>query len=101
MAQDPNPNPETHPASSSATCSVERTSRSVIEHKLLTTLEDGNTVAAIMSKQDLEDIIFAIDTHFGLGKQRMTRLRGMADGFRQLHREAFPPNGELKHGEDK
>jgi len=39
---------------------VERTTRTVIEHKLLTALEDGNTVAVLLSKQDLQDMIGAL-----------------------------------------
>ncbi len=84
-------------------CSVERTSRQVIERKLLTALEDGNTVAALFSKQDLEDIIaalrgYVLGDRFGdvvhgdkiSWKAHMDRRRALAEGMEQLLREAFP-----------
>lgn len=83
-----------------APCSVERTNRTVIEHKLLTSLEDGNTVAALLSKQDLEDLIAALYGYV-LSETKgneisweahMKRRRILADGLSQLLREAFPPN---------
>lgn len=81
-----------------APCSVERTKRSVIEHKLLTALEDGNTVAALFSKQDLEDIIAAL-LGYEIGEWKgniltweahMKRRKDLAEGMQQLLREAFP-----------
>lgn len=84
-----------------ARCSVETTSRQVIEHKLLTALENGNTVAAILSKQDLQDMIGAL---YGYGLRDATqqewdayrkRCDALADGMSQLLTEAFPPNADL------
>lgn len=81
-------------------CSVEMTSRQVIEHKLLTALDDSNTVAALFSKQDLECIIAALYGH-ELGDRKgkvlsweahMKRRKELADSMSQLLREAFPPN---------
>jgi hypothetical protein len=81
-----------------APCVVERTRRSVIENKLLTALEDNNTVAALFSKQDLEDIIAALHG-YQLGKRtgnvlsweaHLKRRKDLADGMSQLLREAFP-----------
>lgn len=69
-------------------CSVERTSRSVIERKLLTALEDKNTVAALFSKQDLEDMVFALELSSVSGPRRM-RCKNLEVGMRQLLREAF------------
>lgn len=70
-------------------CSVELTSRSVIEHKLLTALEDGNTVAALFSKQDLEDLVFACKL-WPMRDSRAIRLRSLQSGMEQLLMEAFP-----------
>lgn len=84
-------------------CSVERTTRSVIEHKLLTALEDENTVAALLSKQDIEDMIAAL-YGYELGERKgnvlsweahMKRRKELADSMSQLLREAFPPNGDI------
>jgi len=72
-----------------APCSVEQTKRSVIEHKLLTALEDGNTVAALFSKQDLEDMIAALLEQQPRPEQ-MKRRKDLAEGMQQLLREAFP-----------
>lgn len=86
---------QTPKTSPEAPCSVERTSRSVIEHKLLTALEDDNTVAALLSKQDLEDMIFALCRSAAINdwdKKRVQRCHDLRDGMQQLMREAFPPN---------
>lgn len=80
-----------------APCSVERTNRDVIEHKLLTALEDGG-VAAILSQQDLEDLVFACKL-WPMRDGRATRLGNLQRGMEQLLREAFPPNAELTHRE--
>lgn len=72
-------------------CSVERTNRQVIEHKLLTALEDGRTVAALFSQQDIEDLIFACKL-WPMRDDRATRLGSLMRGMAQLLREAFPPN---------
>ena len=86
-----NPNEDQRAAGSSpAPCSVERTTRDVIEHKLLTALEDGG-VAAILSKQDLEDLVFACNM-WPMRDGRATRLGNLRRGMEQLLREAFPPN---------
>jgi len=86
-----------------APCSVERTTRSVIERKLLTALEDDNTVAALLSKQDLEDMIFALCRSAALNdwdKKRVQRCHDLRDCMQQLMREAFPPNaGTQRPGE--
>ena len=74
-----------------APCSVERTTRDVIEHKLLAALEDGG-VAAILSQQDLEDLVFACNL-WPMRDGRATRLGNLRRGMEQLLREAFPPNG--------
>ena len=77
-----------------APCSVERTHRSVIERKLLTALEDDNTVAALLSKRDLEDMIAALYGFEDMGHSapRKKRCKDLADSMSQLLREAFPPN---------
>lgn len=81
-----------------APCSVERTSRSVIEHKLLTALDDKDKVAILATKQDLKDIIFALTVlarSFAAEKKeprREARYKDLAAGMRQLLSEAFPLN---------
>ncbi len=70
-------------------CSVSSTSREVIENKLLAALEDDNTVAILASKQDLVDMIFALEG-YTCDPTRRARLRDLADGMRQLYKGAFP-----------
>lgn len=77
---------------------VELTSRKVIERKLLTALEEGNQVAILASKQDLEDMIAAL-YGYELGEwigsntlsweAHLKRRRALADGMAQLLKEAF------------
>lgn len=96
--------------SAPAPCSAERTHhRSVIERKLLTALEDGNTVAALFSKQDLKDIIAALygyklaDRKVDLSwSEHDKRCKSLAEGMSQLLREAFPPNdkGQARRDHD-
>lgn len=73
---------------SGSPCSVQSVSRQVIEHKLLTALEEGG-VAAIFSKQDLEDLVFACELWL-MRDDRATRLGNLRRGMEQLLREAFP-----------
>jgi hypothetical protein len=77
---------------------VELTSRQVIERKLLTALEDGNSVAILATKQDLEDMIAAL-CGYELGEWKgnvlsweahIKRRKNLAEGMTQLLREAFP-----------
>jgi len=77
---------------------VELTSRKVIEHKLLTALEDGQSVAILATKQDLEDMIAAL-YGYQLGEWKGNKLsweahvkrrKNLAEGMSQLLREAFP-----------
>lgn len=80
-------------------CSVERTSRDVIEHKLLTALEDGG-VAALLSKQDLEDLVFACKL-WPMRDSMGTRLGSLQRGMEQLLSEAFPRNDKTGHETNK
>jgi ribosome assembly protein YihI (activator of Der GTPase) len=75
---------------------VVKTSRSVIEKKLLTALEDENTVAVLLSKQDLKDLLEALDDceYLQVNRQApqeayMNRIRVISAGLAQLHKEAF------------
>ena len=85
-----------------ATCSVERTPRSVIEKKLLAALDDGDKVAILASKQDLEDMIAALcgyelaEWHGKVlsWEAYRKRCRSLSDDMTQLLHEAFPPNVE-------
>ena len=93
-------NPETANAgggSSPAPCSVEFAKRQVIERKLLAVLDDETKVAAVLSKQDLEDLIFACKL-WNMRDSRATRLGNLYRGMEQLLREAFPPNSVYPTG---
>lgn len=73
---------------------IEKTSRTVIENKLLTALEDKGTVAILASEQDLKDIIDCLreQTPHGTShsvKEFWTRCKNLADGFEQLLKSAF------------
>lgn len=63
---------------------IVRTSRQVIEKKLLTALGEGNTVAVMLTEQDLAIVATALELFDG------PRTAELAAGFRQLQREAFP-----------
>jgi len=78
-----------------APCSVELTKREVIERKLLTALEDDNTVAILASKQDLDVMVAALDYAMLSDKNQTRKARELAAGMKQLRREAFPPNAKL------
>lgn len=71
------------------TCSVESVGRQVIERKLLTALEDEGTVAALLSKQDLEDLIAALGCDAVFGPRR-TRCQQLKADLLQLLNAAFP-----------
>jgi hypothetical protein len=92
MAEDTRP--KLSPPSREAPCSVEFTRRQVIEHKLLTALEDGRVVAILASRQDLEDLIHACDERACRYPMLppAERCQSLAADMRQLMREAFPPN---------
>lgn len=62
---------------------VERTSRQVIEHKLLTALEEGGTAAILVSEEDLEELALACEFFYSPKSMELAR------GLRQLQREAF------------
>lgn len=68
---------------------VDRVGRSVIEHKLLDSLESGKHVAILASKQDLDDLLFAL-TNCIAAMDRRERCLDLAAGLRQLKKEAFP-----------
>ena len=67
---------------------VEIAPRQVIERKLLTALDDKSKVAILATQEDLEDMIFALE-NYNWNEDRKTRCQKMADGLRQLLREAF------------
>jgi hypothetical protein len=73
---------------------VIRTKREVVEHVLLTALTEGSSVACLFSKQDLQDLIYAVndvvENHDSLEFSREQRLRSLKDGMAQLLKEAFP-----------
>lgn len=82
----------------SDSCKVERTSRQVIERKLLDALSDESSVAILASKQELEDMISALEYSWSNSNFGGLRHRELALGMRQLLSEAFPepsqPKGE-------
>ena len=72
------------------------TSREVIEKKLLTPLEDENTVVALFSKADLKVIIGALAATGTKGQEK--RHDDILAGLRELRESAFPeltPNDQL------
>lgn len=64
-------------------CSVEQTTRQVIEAKLLTALNDSNVVAILASQEDLCIMIAA------LSRYPDSKAHKMAEDFGQLERAAF------------
>ena len=76
---------------------VVRTSRRVIEHKLLESLEDGNTVAILCSEQDLDDLIAGLCGYHDAEKtndtlnwaKQIERQTDLARSLTQLRKEAF------------
>lgn len=80
--------------SSSSSCSVVPTSRSVIEGKLLDALSNDGCVAILASEDDLNVMIAALE-YAMLGNHKQTvAARDLAKDMRQLRKEAFPPNHE-------
>ena len=77
---------------SESACTVQRVSRQVIEHRLLTALEEGG-VAAILSEQNLEDLINACEERADryARQPKGVRCQHLADDMKQLMCEAFPP----------
>lgn len=73
---------------------IERTSRSVIENKLLTALQEGDCVAALFTKQDLEALISALAIAETFKTQNTPKWNEMRLSFEQLHKEAFPATTE-------
>lgn len=80
--------------SSAAPCSVERTTRDVIEHKLLAALDDENKVAILATRDDLETMILGLRGVVAESGRR-SYAQDLADGMEQLLCEAFPPNDKL------
>lgn len=70
-------------------CSVESTTRHVIENQLLAALDDKTKVAILANEMDLRIIITALEQYSG-GPQRE-----LATDMRQLLNAAFPQNTEL------
>lgn len=64
----------------------------MIEHKLLTALNDEDKVAILATKQNLEDMLIALEGAVWNGRDVQLRCKDLAVGMRQLLREAFPPN---------
>lgn len=76
------------PQAAPSACSVELTSRQVIERKLLAALDDEDKVALLCSRQDLDMLIAALHTSSIDGPKEREWERDL----RQLRAEAFPPN---------
>lgn len=68
---------------------VKRTSREVLERKLLTALQEEGCVAALLSRQDVEDLLFACQL-WTMRDGRATRLGSIQRGLKKLLEEAFP-----------
>lgn len=69
---------------------VIRTKRSVIEKRLLDGLSDGEHVAILASKEDLDLLIEALRYFTGINGGSCPPATKFADGLEQLRREAFP-----------
>ena len=91
-------NPTPHEIMSEEKCVVEKTTRSVIEHKLLTALNDENKVAILATEQDLKDLHAAL-CGYARGERKgeiltweawMKRCKSLAQDIQQLLDEAFP-----------
>lgn len=75
-------------------CSVEPTSREVIEGKLLNALTNDACVAILASEADLDVMIAALEyAMLGNGKQTVA-ARALAKDIRQLRDEAFPKKSQ-------
>ena len=73
---------------------VERLPLQVIENKLLTRLEDKNTVAILAGKEDIDALLLAIDSFFDHYEgtsfcREPSRMRELQDGLRLLRRSVF------------
>ncbi len=68
---------------------VERTTRRVIEGKLLDSLADGQHVAILASKQDLEDMIEALRRMSVRSDPLGLRCSELSTGLERLKTEAF------------
>jgi hypothetical protein len=68
-------------------CTVERTDRRVIEKRLLDGLSDGEHVAILASKQDLNLLIDALRN---IAPNWDCKVTGFLKGLEQLRNEAFP-----------
>lgn len=65
-------------------------SRSIIENKLLTALNDDSCVAILATKDDLDVLIAALN-YAMLGKPEQTRrARALAADYTALRQAAFP-----------
>ena len=64
---------------------VERVKRQVIEHKLLTALEEGGTVAILLREKDLRLIIACLRM-----AKFSTEAKEMCSDFERLLKEGFP-----------
>jgi hypothetical protein len=70
---------------------IERTSRRVIERKLLEALSDESKVAILATEQDLRDMIHALECWQCVNNSAGWRRRNdLLAGMNQLLREAFP-----------
>jgi hypothetical protein len=67
---------------------VVRTTREVIEGKLLAAIDDKDHVALILTKQDLIDLITACERN-QFTRDLRKRCVNLADGMRRLFHEAF------------
>lgn len=69
---------------------VERVQREVIERKLLAALDDETKAAILVTKQDLEDLVFACGLRNFRDADRAARLKELSRGMQRLINEAFP-----------
>jgi hypothetical protein len=69
---------------------VQGASREIIERKLLAALDDEDKVAIIASRQDLEDLITAVNTLLRhLWSKDWPRVNALKSDLERLKKEAF------------
>jgi len=68
-------------------CKIVKSSREIIEKKLLVSITDPGTVACILSKHDLNTLIVALNLF--PSEYRSERHKSLLQDLKQLRREAF------------
>jgi hypothetical protein len=70
-------------------CTVEKTSRQVIENQLLSSLEDKSKVALLCTREDLDILISAVRLSSGNPKALSAKWQEFAADLIELRKAAF------------